>query len=151
MNRRLLLQLAPLLALPGFGGARAGATVAVSGPLAGSLYFTRDQPGIWASEAARHLPRIETAAAPGETISVTITTPHPMEGCKHYILRHKLLDGRFRLLSQKTFDPERDQPVSRHALAAGYLGPVYAVSICNLHDAWIEGVVIGGDGYGPAL
>ncbi len=118
----------------------------ISGPLAGSLYFTRENPGIWRSDMDRHLPEIEIAAAPGETISVTIRTPHPMEGCRHYIIRHKLLDARFRLLSQKTFDPARDQPVSRHVLPAGYRGPIYAASICNLHDAWIEGVMI----LGPA-
>ncbi len=122
----------------------------ISGPLAGSLYFTRDNPGIWVSEVERHLPQIETAGAPGGTTSVTIKTPHPMEGCKHYIIKHKLLDARFRMLSQKTFEPARDQPVSRHVLPVGYRGPVYAVSICNLHDAWIEGVMIGGGAAAPA-
>lgn len=116
--------------------------VSISGPLAGSLYFTRDQPGIWASEAARHLPRIGIDPAPGGTTGITITTPHPMDACRHYIVKHKLLDARLRLISQKQFDPQRDQPVSRHVLPAGYAGAVYAVSICNLHDAWIEGAMI---------
>jgi superoxide reductase len=123
----------------------------MTGPLAGSLYFTRDQPGIWASEVDLHVPRIDLAPAPGDTTGVTITTPHPMEGCRHYIVRHKLLDARFRLLSQKTFDLERDQPVSRHALPAGYIGPVYAVSICNLHDAWIEGAMVGQPAQAPGF
>ncbi len=126
----------------------AAPVVAIGGPMAGSVYFTGDAPGPWVSEVARHLPEIKTESAPGSTTSVTIHTPHPMEGFKHYILKHKLLDGRFRLLSQKTFNPERDQPLSRHVLPAGYSGPVYAVSICNLHDTWIEGVMITGDGAG---
>ena len=113
-------------------------------PLAGSVYFTRDAPGIWASEVDRHLPAIKTESAPGLTTAVTIRTPHPMDGYRHYILKHKLLDARFRLLSQKTFNPERDHPVSHHVLPAGYSGPIYAVSICNLHDIWIEGIVVDG-------
>ncbi|MBV5273208.1 MAG: hypothetical protein JZU52_06055 [Lamprocystis purpurea] len=122
----------------------AQSVVMISGPLAGSVYFTRDAPGIWASEVDRHLPEIKTESAPGLTTAVTIRTPHPMDGYRHYILKHKLLDARFRLLSQKTFNPERDHPVSHHVLPAGYSGPIYAVSICNLHDIWIEGVVIDG-------
>jgi len=145
LNRRTILKLwAAASVLPALS-ARAEPSVMISGPLAGSLYFTRDNPGIWRSEVDRHLPQIETAGAPGDTTGVTIKTPHPMDGCRHYIVRHKLLDARFRLLSQKTFDPARDQPVSRHVLPAGYRGPIYAVSICNLHDAWIEGAMIGGD------
>lgn len=141
MNRRWFIKcLAASASMPRWVGATP--VVSMSGPLAGSLYFTRDEPGIWFSDIDRHLPRIEISGAPGDTTSVTIMTPHPMEGCKHYIVRHKLLDARFRLLSQKTFDPTRDQPVSRHVLAAGYQGPIYGVSICNLHDAWIEGVMV---------
>lgn len=144
MKRRAILR-AIALGLAGEPlAALAGSGAMISGPLAGSLYFTRDEPGIWASEAVRHLPRIDTRSAPGGTTAVTISTPHPMDGCRHYIVKHKLLDARLRLLSQKQLDPEHDQPVSRHVLPAGYAGPVYAVSICNLHDAWIDGVMVAG-------
>jgi superoxide reductase len=131
--------------------ARAGALVMIGGPMAGSVYFTRDAPGIWLREVERHIPEIQTESAPGETTSVTIKTPHPMAGCGHYIIKHKLLDAQFRLLSQKTFDPNGDAPVSRHALPAGYQGPIYAVSVCNLHDLWIEGTMVGGEGLAPRL
>ena len=149
MKRRSMLALGVLAAVTRVLPVAAQSVVMIGGPMAGSVFFTRDDPGLWASEIDRHLPEIKTEAAPGSTTSVSIRTPHPMDGFKHYILKHKLLDGHFRLLSQKTFNPERDQPFSRHVLPAGYRGPVYAVSICNLHDTWIEGVMIGGDGSSP--
>jgi superoxide reductase len=144
MKRRALLKLAAAIPVLGAGVARSQSSVMIGGPMEGSLYFTRDNPGVFGSAAERHLPRIELEPAQGGTVGVRIATAHPMEPCRHYIQKHKLLDGRFRLISQKTFDPARDQPVSRHVLPAGYRGPIYAVSICNLHDAWIEGVVVGG-------
>ena len=150
MKRREMLALGAAAGLTVVGGSARAAAVMISGPLAGSLYFTRDNPGIWVSEVERHLPQIETAAATGGTTSVTIKTPHPMEGCKHYIIKHKLLDARLRMLSQKTFDPARSQPISRHVLPSNYRGPIYAVSICNLHDAWIEGVMIAGGALAPS-
>lgn len=153
MKRRTLLAAGfaagALLALAWVSPGAAQSVVMIGGPMAGSVFFTRDEPGIWASDVDRHVPEIRTESAPGSTTAVTIRTPHPMDGYKHYIVKHKLLDSRFRLLSQKTFDPTRDQAVSRHVLPAGYQGPVYAVSVCNLHDTWIEGVMIGGDAAGP--
>jgi superoxide reductase len=151
MKRRSLLQLCAAATAARAIPADAEALVMIGGPMAGSVYFTRDAPGIWFSEIERHLPEIKTEAAPGGTVSVTVSTPHPMEGCRHYILKHKLLDARFRLLSQKTFEPDGAAPVSRHVLPAGYQGPIYAVSVCNLHDLWIEGVMIQGDSLAPRL
>lgn len=151
MKRRAILQVCAGVAAARAVGADAAPIVMVGGPMAGSLYFTRDAPGVWLSDVERHLPEIRVEPAPGDTTSVTLRTPHPMEGCRHYILKHKLLDSSFRLLSQKTFDPEGGPPVSRHALPAGYRGPIYAVSVCNLHDLWIEGAMIGGDELAPRL
>lgn len=146
---RLLLGLGGLAVLAGALSVWAQSVVMIGGPMAGSVFFTRDEPGLWASEVDRHVPEVRTESAPGGTTAVTIRTPHPMDGYKHYIVKHKLLDAHFRLLSQKTFDPTRDQPLSRHVLPAGYRGPVYAVSVCNLHDTWIEGVMVGGDALSP--
>lgn len=151
MKRRSILKLCAAATAVRTFPADAQTLVMIGGPMAGSVYFTRDAPGIWFSEVERHLPEIRTEAAPGETVSVTIKTPHPMEGCRHYIQKHKLLDAQFRLLSQKTFDPDGEPPVSRHVLPAGYLGPIYAVSVCSVHDTWIEGAMVGGDGLAPRL
>ncbi len=150
MKRRSILVLGALAVVARVLPVVAQSVVMIGGPMAGSVFFTRDEPSLWASEVDRHLPEIKTEAAPGSITAVSIRTPHPMNGFKRYILKHKLLDGHFRLLSQKTFNPERDQPFSRHVLPAGYRGPVYAVSICNLQDTWIEGVMVEGDGLSPA-
>lgn len=151
MRRRALIELGAAALAARALPAGAQGVVMIGGPMAGSVYFTRDAPGIWFGEADRHLPEIRTEAAPGDTVSVTILTPHPMEGCRHYIQRHKLLDGRFRLLSQRTFAPEGEEPVSRHVLPAGYRGAIYAASVCNLHDIWIEGTMIGDGDPPPGL
>jgi superoxide reductase len=151
MKRRAILTLCAAATAVRSAPVGAAPVIMIGGPMAGSVYFTRDAPGIWFSEVERHLPEILTESAPGETVSVTIRTPHPMEGCRHYILKHKLLDASFRLLSQKTFDPDAGPAVSRHALPAGYRGPVYGVSVCNLHDIWIEGAIVGGGELAPRL
>lgn len=151
MKRRALLELCAGAAVARSVPAAAETAVLIGGPMAGSVYFTRDAPGLWFSEIDRHLPEIKTESAPGGSLSVTVSTPHPTEGCRHYILKHKLLDARFRLLSQKTFDPNGGAPVSRHVLPAGYRGPIYAVSVCSLHDLWIEGVMIDAEALAPRL
>jgi superoxide reductase len=116
--------------------------VHVGGPLAGSVYHTRDDPGHWVALVAEHVPRIDTAEGPGGTVLVTVTTRHEMDGHRHYIVKHKLLDRDFKVLGQRSFDPERDAAVSKYALLAGYKGPVYALSLCNRHDLWLEGIVV---------
>ena len=122
---------------------RAGPSVHVGGPMAGSVYYTRDDPGLWASLVREHVPRIETAEGPGGTVIVTVTTEHETDGYRHYIVKHRLLDRGFKMLGQKSFDPQRgDRPVSTYALLAGYKGPIYALSMCNRHDLWLEGTVV---------
>jgi superoxide reductase len=144
MNRRALLchalGAAAVLVPPRYATA---AAVYIGGPLAGSVYYTRENPGRWKREAQGHAPRIEIGAGPGGIVSVTVTTEHEMDGHRHYIVKHMLLDREFRLVGEKRFDPARgDRPVSRYALLAGYRGPVYAVSLCNRHDLWIEGTTV---------
>ena len=120
----------------------AGPSVHVGGPLAGAAYYTRESPGLWSREISEHLPRVEVTRGRGGSAVVTISTNHTMDGYRHYIVKHKLLDARFKVLGQKSFDPEKDQPVSRYGLLAGYQGPVYALSMCNRHDLWLEGIMV---------
>ena len=61
-----------------------------------------------------------------------------MSGYKHYIVKHVLLDKDFKFIAEKMFDPKKDKkPVSTFALGA-YGGPLYALSVCNKHDTWID-------------
>ncbi|MFQ5776156.1 MAG: hypothetical protein ACE5GS_16685 [Kiloniellaceae bacterium] len=137
MDRRTFVRL-------GFAGTTAGLVaprIASAGsaafdpfktPLAGSLYYTANAPGRWAKKARGHTPLIERN---GGTIQVT--TPHPMDGFVHYIVKHMILDENFEFVREVGFHPEKDTPVSEHDV--GGLGRVvYAVSMCNKHDVWLS-------------
>jgi len=110
--------------------------------MAGGVYYTRESPGFWASLVGEHVPKLEKAAGPGGTVTIGVTTNHEMDGYAHYIVKHVLLDRKFRVLGQKSFDPRRDRPVSTYSLLAGYKGPVFALSMCNRHDLWLDGIVV---------
>ncbi len=100
-------------------------------PLAGTLYYTKDRPGRWAKKAGGHVPAITRAGG-----RLTVSTPHPMKGYKHYIVKHMILDGEFKLIGETLFNPTSDTPVSTHDIG-GLKGVVYAASVCNLHDTWL--------------
>ena len=90
-----------------------------------NVVFTEADLGHWS-------PQIEKLHIPDTTIAggkLTIRTPHPMSEA-HYIVSHTvvLADGTF--LSRRTFT-YKDDPVSEHALPAGYTGKVTVTSTCN--------------------
>lgn len=100
-----------------------------------NVLFSEDNLGHWKGMEAHHVPVVQVN---GDRI--TIRTPHPMTE-PHYIVSHTvvLADGTF--IDRKTFS-WKDQPVSEHALPAGYKGNVTVTSTCNLHDTWIKTVKI---------
>lgn len=105
--------------------------------LAGSVYYTADAPGRWASKAKTHLPVIEVGKTGGNA-TVQIVTPHEMKGYEHYIVKHILFDRQFGFLHEKVFDPTNDtSPLSTFPLG-DYRGTVYVLSVCNLHDSWLN-------------
>jgi superoxide reductase len=101
-------------------------------PLAGSLFYTADSPGRWAGKEGGHVPTIGRS---GNTIEVT--TGHEMDGFNHYIIKHTILDENFAFLRETMFNPEKDSPVSQHDVS-GLQNVVYALSLCNKHDAWLN-------------
>jgi superoxide reductase len=118
-------------------------SIHVGGPMAGGVYHTRESPGLWESLVREHVPKLDKTQAPGGGVTIRVTTEHEMDGFEHYIVKHSLLDGRFRVLGQKSFDPRRDrQPQSTYSLLPGYKGPVFALSMCNRHDLWLEGILV---------
>jgi superoxide reductase len=100
-----------------------------------NVIFTESDPGHWAKVVKLHVP--ETSVADGK---LTVRTPHPQSE-PHYIVSHTvvLADGTF--LSRKTFT-YKDEPVSEHALPAGYSGRLTVTSTCNQHDWWTKTVTI---------
>ncbi|MBT5050638.1 MAG: hypothetical protein HOM58_19200 [Rhodospirillaceae bacterium] len=104
----------------------------LNSPQAGGVYYTLSNPGRWAKKAKGHAPRL---ARTGNKIEVY--TKHPMKGFKHYIVKHVLLDHKFNYVSETIFNPGKDQPLSEYDVSK--LGnTIYAVSLCNLHDAWVS-------------
>lgn len=100
---------------------------------AGTVYYTKDSPGRWAKKAGGHLPAIEVSQG-----KARVTTGHEMKGYEHYIIKHQLFDKDFNLLGETMFDPNKDKaPISEYDLK-GYTGPLYATSMCNKHDVWLN-------------
>ncbi|MCP5163299.1 MAG: hypothetical protein H6999_06405 [Hahellaceae bacterium] len=128
----------------GLAGAAAGSLLPVSAladhghkammtPMAGSLYYTEANPGRWSAKAGGHLPHIKV-----EGSQVQVVTGHEMKGYEHYIVKHILFDAHMNILGEKLFDPTKDQPISDYTLPAGYKGTLYALSMCNKHDVWLN-------------
>jgi superoxide reductase len=106
-------------------------------PLAGGIYYTKEAQGRWNGKAGSHLPNLEIGRS-AEGVTVQVVTKHEMRGYDHYIVKHVLLDQKFQVLQEKLFNPQVDQaPMSQFVLKS-YSGPLYAVSLCNLHDAWLN-------------
>ncbi|MCK4743077.1 MAG: hypothetical protein KAT25_04595 [Sulfuriflexus sp.] len=114
----------------------AGSKKISSNPMSGGIFYTKDSPGRWAKKAGPHSPVIQTSKSKGGII-VDVVTSHPMKGYKHYIVKHMLLDKDFNFIDEKVFDPMKDSPVSQFTLKS-HSGPIYALSVCNLHDSWLS-------------
>lgn len=107
-------------------------------PAAGDLYYTKDAPGRWSGKVQTHLPLIEKEKIDGG-LGIRVITPHEMKDCEHYIVKHVLLDSRFKFLQEHLFDPQKDKsPISSFELKDYASGPLYALSMCNLHDVWLN-------------
>ncbi len=66
-----------------------------------------------------------------------MTTGHEMKGFDHYIVKHQLFDENFQFFDEVMFNPADDLPVSEHSIA-GKRNVVYALSVCNIHDSWLN-------------
>ncbi|WP_196221377.1 desulfoferrodoxin family protein [Sansalvadorimonas verongulae] len=107
-----------------------------SNALWGTLIFTAENPGRYSSKAKGHLPTVTVFDTPqGKTIRVE--TSHEMNSYQHYIVKHQLFDQHLQLIGEHMFNPKvESQPVSLFTLE-DYSGPLYAISLCNKHDAWL--------------
>lgn len=130
-----LLVSAPALAETG------GATL--DSKMAGGVYFTKNKPGRWSKKVGGHLPKIQKKGATKDgKIEIEVLTAHPMDGWKHYIVKHVLLDKNFEFIDEKMFDPTKDKaPLSTFTIE-DYKGPLYVLSVCNKHDTWIDGIIL---------
>ena len=136
----------------GMGGAAAGVAatmlpqqlMAGDAPagMAGGVYYTADNPGRWSKKVGSHIPRLEKVAGADGSLTIKVMTKHGQHGYKHYIVKHQLLDANYGFLAETMFDPDKDEAESEYKLPAGYKGKVYAVSLCNKHDLWLDGIEV---------
>jgi superoxide reductase len=110
-------------------------------PAGADIYFTKDAPGRWAGKSATHSPNIEITNS-GDTVSLKIVTPHEMKGHEHYIVKHVLLDKNYKFIEEHLFDPTKDSLAISNFTLKNYSGTIYALSLCNKHDLWIESAFI---------
>lgn len=103
--------------------------------LAGSVYYTKDAPGRWSKKVGGHLPNLEIDQSAAK---LQITTGHEMKGFEHYIIKHILLDKDYQFINEHMFNPMIDKaPISQFDIS-GYSGMLYALSVCNKHDTWLN-------------
>jgi superoxide reductase len=106
--------------------------------MAGSIYYTKDSPGRWNKKVGGHLPEIKILEKINGKIKLNVVTTHAMQGYEHYIVKHILLDKDFKFLAENMFNPAKDKkPLSNFTITA-YSGPLYALSVCNKHDTWVN-------------
>jgi len=106
-------------------------------PAGADIYYTKDAPGRWSGKVATHLPSIQVEKS-GEKVTVKVVTAHEVKGYEHYIVKHVLLDKDYKFINEYLFDPTKDkEPVSTFTLE-NYQGPIYALSLCNKHDLWLN-------------
>jgi superoxide reductase len=100
-----------------------------------NIVFTKEQPGHWKDVEALHVPIISIKGD-----KMMVRTPHPMSE-PHYIVSHTVVLEGGKFLARKTFT-WKDEPISEHALPAGYKGRVMVTSTCNRHDWWLKEVTV---------
>jgi superoxide reductase len=107
----------------------------------GNIYYTKDTPGRWSEKVATHLPNIEIQKM-GENVAVKIVTAHEMKDYEHYIVKHVLLDQNYKFIDEYLFNPAKDKAAISTFTLRDYSGPIYALSMCNKHDLWLNGAEV---------
>lgn len=101
------------------------------------IYYTKESPGRWKDKVAGHLPSIGIEKA-GSKITIRVVTSHEMKGYEHYIVKHVLLDQNYKFLDEHLFNPENDKAAISTFTLDNYSGAIYALSMCNKHDLWLN-------------
>jgi len=103
--------------------------------LAGKMFYSTDKPGRWKGKENGHSPLIKVDKD-GSDVLIRAATQHAMVD-DHFILKHMLMDAELNVLGEQYFDKVFDMPRSRFEMN-NYTGRIYIVSVCNVHDNWIN-------------
>jgi len=101
--------------------------------MAGGIYYTKEMPGRWKKKTGSHSPIIEKIDS-----GIRVITGHPMQANKHWIVKHIVLDSDFNFISENIFNPYNDKAAVSDFKLSGQTGVIYALSVCNLHDTWLN-------------
>ncbi len=101
--------------------------------MAGGLYYTKDSPGRWEKKAGSHSPILSKTDS-----GINVLTGHPMKEGDHWIIKHVLLDSDFKFIEENIFDPAKDKAAKSEFVLTDQKGVVYALSVCNKHDTWVN-------------
>lgn len=145
MDRRIFIKSSVLGSLTGVAAngliSTASAAEAGMDRFAGSVYYTKDKPGRWSAKVGGHLPSIAVKGEGAERKAVLLTA-HEMKAYEHYIVKHILMDKDMKILGEKLFDPTKDKAASSEFYIGDYSGVLYAISMCNKHDTWLNSVSV---------
>jgi superoxide reductase len=139
MERRNFIR----LSVAGVAASIVAPTIALaeSSKSAADIYYTKEAPGRWSGKVATHLPTIVIEKAGGK-VTVKIVTAHEMKAYEHYIVKHVLLDQNYKFIDEHLFDPTKDTAAISTFTLHDYSGPIYALSMCNKHDLWLNGTEV---------
>lgn len=104
---------------------------------ASDIYYTKESAGRWSGKVATHVPNIEVIKADSK-VTVKVVTGHEMKGYEHYIVKHVLLDKNYKFIDEHMFNPMEDKTAISTFTLENYSGPIYALSMCNKHDLWLN-------------
>lgn len=105
------------------------------------IYYTKESPGRWKDKVAGHLPSIGIEKS-GNKITIKVVTSHEMKGYEHYIIKHVLLDQNHKFIDEHLFNPEKDKAAISTFTLDNYSGAIYALSLCNKHDLWLNSATV---------
>jgi superoxide reductase len=115
----------------------AGMDKVLNSQLAGGLYYTSQAFGRWNQGLAdHHLPHLDKEMSGGAT-KLQAVTNHPMNPYGHYIIKHQLHDANLVFMQERLYDPTKDKPQTVFDLGS-YHGVVYVMTMCNIHDVWMN-------------
>lgn len=105
------------------------------------IYYTKESPGRWKDKVTGHLPSIGIEKSKGK-VTIKVVTAHEMKGYEHYIVKHVLLDKNYKFIDEHLFNPEKDKAAVSIFSLDQYSGAIYALSMCNKHDLWLNSATV---------
>ena len=111
---------------------------ALKSKLAGGVFNTEDALGRWnKGVASHHLANIEKQAS-GGAVKLHVASAHPMVGLDHFIVKHELLNQDLQFMQEHVYKPTVDKTPETTFDLGNYRGVVYVMTVCNVHDLWMN-------------